>query len=111
MKSEIFTCPALTLSGNGSSSHKWRRVESMTAVCCMACMLPAWGRGIGLSTVGMGAKNKKPVTNQRFVTGLPLGHIGTIVMWEGNYRSNIYNIGKNPENFNKKSRYSTKLPG
>jgi hypothetical protein len=37
---------------------------------------------------------KKPAANQRFSAGpCPLRHIGNIVIWEGNYTSDIFNIG------------------
>ena len=36
---------------------------------------------------------KKPVTNRSLQQAPPLRHIGHVVIWEGNYRSDINNIG------------------
>jgi len=36
---------------------------------------------------------KKPVTNKSLQQAPPLRHIGRIVIWEGNYRPDIFNIG------------------
>ena len=38
-------------------------------------------------------KIKKPVTNLSLQQAPPLRHIGLIVIWEGNYKSDTFNIG------------------
>ena len=36
---------------------------------------------------------KKPVANRSSQQALPLRHIELIAIWEGNYKSDIFNIG------------------
>jgi len=36
---------------------------------------------------------KKPVANRSPQQALPLRHIGLVVIWEGNYKPDIFNIG------------------
>lgn len=46
---------------------------------------------------------KRPALNRSSKPAMPLRHIGHIVIWEGNYMLDIYNIGGDRQNFNKKS--------
>jgi hypothetical protein len=45
-----------------------------------------------------GLSKKKPAANRSPQPALPLRHIGYIVIWEGNYRSDILNIGQEGQN-------------
>jgi hypothetical protein len=53
-----------------------------------------------------GKKPKKPAANLSLQPALPLRHIGIIVIWEGNYNPDIFNIGENFENLNKNVKTS-----
>ena len=44
---------------------------------------------------------KKPAANQSLQQAPPLRHIGHIVIWEGNYKPDINNIGQDGQNFNR----------
>jgi len=61
-------------------------------------MFLAYERGVNLSR----PVKKKPVTNLGPRQAPPLRHIGHIVIWEGNYTSDINSIGEDAEKINQK---------
>jgi hypothetical protein len=54
---------------------------------------------------------KKAGNKPKFETGpCPVRHIGNIVIWEGNYTSDIFNIGNGLPILEKKSKYPPVFP-